>query len=94
MAIDYPKWIYHRTHGAKLVPDPAAHALAGAEWAETPFPQGSVQLKDLPPSHGIPVGSFHLRFTESTNPVSGRPLITQIVQTPTGRELIFVEHEE
>lgn len=32
----YPKWLYHATNGACIVPDEAAHKAAGDEWAESP----------------------------------------------------------
>lgn len=32
----YPKWLYHKTEKAYIVPDHQAHIDAGPEWFETP----------------------------------------------------------
>lgn len=32
----YPKWLYHATEPAQIVPDEAAHAAAGDGWYESP----------------------------------------------------------
>ena len=34
--MEYPKWIYHKTHPAKIVNDPAEHESHGREWKESP----------------------------------------------------------
>jgi hypothetical protein len=34
--MSYPKWLYHPTQEARIVPDEAAHKALGPEWAESP----------------------------------------------------------
>ena len=34
--MSYPKWLYHPTKAALIVPDEAAHKALGDEWKESP----------------------------------------------------------
>lgn len=34
--MSYPKWLYHKTEGAKLFNSEAEEKEAGADWADTP----------------------------------------------------------
>lgn len=46
----YPKWLYHATHEARVVPDEAAHKALGSGWHESP-----VDAKAAPVKPAIPL---------------------------------------
>jgi hypothetical protein len=53
MKIEYPKWLYHRTHAPKIVDDPEQHDALGDEWKDSPAdlesdPEPASEAPELP----------------------------------------------
>lgn len=52
--MSYPKWLYHPTLQALIVPDEAAHKALGSEWVEAPVeaaPPPVVDDRETKPTH-------------------------------------------
>lgn len=56
--MSYPKWLYHPTLPARIVPDEAAHKALGAGWVESPAdcvaPEAAPVVDDREPKPAKP----------------------------------------